>query len=789
MSAATGYTIDDVRGTAVLDYVHPDDHETAATNLARSLEGDPPDDPTLVRASHKDGGWVWVEVVGANLLDDEAVRGYVLCLREVTHRQQAELARREAEEQVRRNEERFRGLVQNAADAVLVLATDETVLYTSPQSRVFGVPADDLVGRWALEFVHHDDIEATRATLRAVEKTPGATATQTFRVLSGGGEWRWAEARVSNMLDNEAVGGIVANVADVTDRIAAEQDAQRLLRIFEATDDLVCITDTTGAVTHLNRAAREFLGVDSDAALPSLDLASFFASWELDKLEHELLPALKDNGSWSGELDILDPDGRHIPALVQLLAHSGTSGHSEYYSAVMRDISERKAFEDRLEHQATHDPLTGLPNRMLLLDRLTMALARARRHHSVVAVLFLDLDHFKVINDSHGHTLGDQLLAAIANRLATALRPDDTVARFGGDEFVVLCEDLNRESQAIMVANRIQRVLGDVFAIGATEIFVGASIGISPFDATSDDQRDIEDVTPEVLLREADAAMYRAKERGRGEIAVFDETLRSRSLHRLDTETALRRALDRDELEVHYQPIIDLATGRVRHLEALVRWQHPDRGMLLPAEFVTIAEETGLIVPIGRFVLEAACEALAAWRVDNPESPDVHVSVNLSGRQLAHPGLVDDLKAIIATTGVPGEAIVLEMTESLLMEDVEFSHQTLDRLKSLDVQLAVDDFGTGYSSLSYLRSFPVDVLKVDRSFVSGLGTAAGDEAIVTAIVRLAHSLGLEAVAEGVETAAQLARLRALGCNMAQGFYLARPAPAEESFGSLHRFGS
>jgi EAL domain-containing protein (putative c-di-GMP-specific phosphodiesterase class I) len=283
--------------------------------------------------------------------------------------------------------------------------------------------------------------------------------------------------------------------------------------------------------------------------------------------------------------------------------------------------------------------------------------------------------------------------------------------------------------------------------------------------------------------------MYGAKEQSRGNIALFDETLRSRSRHRLDTETALRRALERSELEVHYQPIIDLATSRVRHLEALVRWEHPERGPLLPIEFVGVAEETGLIVAIGRHVLETACRDLASWQQGPNDAEEVHVSVNLSGRQLAHAGLVDDLQRISEMTGLPARCIMLEMTESLLMEDVEFSDQTLARLKRLNVKLAVDDFGTGYSSLSCLQRFPVDVLKIDRSFVSGLGTEGGDEAIVTAIIRLAHTLGLEAVAEGVENPTQLARLRALGCNMAQGYYLARPAPAAEAFSRLRFFGA
>ncbi|WP_235979556.1 bifunctional diguanylate cyclase/phosphodiesterase [Rhabdothermincola sediminis] len=770
-----GYEPDEVTGLNVLDFVHPDDHELAARNLLAALAGTPPAEPTVVRARRRDGSWIWVDVVGADLRDHELVGGFALCLREVTHRQ-------EAERRVRRSEERFRALVQNAADSIVVLGSDGTIEYVGGERQLFGRAAHEVVGHDSVEWVHPDDLPRLARELGEVASVPGASRQSTFRVLSGEGRWRWAETTVTNMTDNPAVGGIVANVRDVTDRIEAEQDAQRLIQLFEATEDQVGITDPNGRLLMLNAAARNHLGLDPHEPLPEVDLHSFFPPWERHRVDHELIPTLIERGSWSGELEIARPGSDEtLPVLAQLLAHRDPAGRIEYFSAVLRDISERKAFEAQLEHAATHDPLTGLPNRALLLDRLTMALARARRHRTLAAVLFLDLDHFKVINDSHGHSLGDQLLAAIAQRLTAALRPDDTVARFGGDEFVVLCEELRNETQALVVARRILKALEEVFEIGGTEIFVGASIGISYFRADGGSE-----ATSETLLREADAAMYRAKDRGRAQIAVFDETLRSRNLRRLDTETALRRALERDELAVHFQPIVDLASGRVRELEALVRWNHPDRGLLLPTEFIPIAEETGLIIPIGTRVLEESCVQLSRWQQAFPDLQPVSISVNLSGRQLGDPDLPDQLARIMARTGVQPEQIVLEITESVLMDDVEFSHQTLARLKTLRVRLAVDDFGTGYSSLSYLRTFPVDVLKVDRSFVAGLGTEGGDEAIVAAIIRLTHTLGLEAVAEGVETAAQLERLQVLGCDLAQGYHLSRPIPAGEVTSVLGR---
>ena len=784
LTRTLGYQLDEILGLDILQNVHPDDVGPASENLLRALDGDVPDDPTIVRSLTKDGEWRWFDVVGADLLDNPLVDGYVLCLRDITHRHEVEIERRSTEA-------RFRALVQNSSDVVLVLDENLLVTFTSPSvTSVFGFSEHEIVGSSGWDFVHPDDRDALVPGLAAALAEPLAQTSAVCRVIGGDGTEHWVEGVVTNLLDDPNVRGLVANIRDVTDRIEAERDAQRLSQIFESTDDLVAIVDTDGHILHVNEAARRFMRIPEGTMPPDFELESWFSNWDLDRLRHDVLPDLHRNGSWSGELEVLNPAGGSLPVLAQFQAHRDTSGHVEHYSTVLRDISERKAFEARLEHQATHDPLTGLPNRTLLFDRLAMAIARARRHHTVVAVLFLDLDHFKVINDSHGHTLGDRLLTAIAHRLSRALHPDDTVARFGGDEFVVLCEDLDDEAEAVDIGERIQRVLEGVFTIDTTDIYVGTSVGISFFHPDRPSRPDESDptVTPEILLREADAAMYRAKERGRAHVTVFDETLRSRNLRRLDIETSLRGALEGNELQVHYQPILDLATGRVRHLEALVRWRHPERGLLLPAEFVPIAEETGLIVPLGRTVLESACRELARWRLAHPTLSDVSVSVNLSGRQLGHPDLVDDLEQVIARTGVEPEAIVLEITESLLMDDVEFSHQTLARLKRLRVQLAVDDFGTGYSSLSYLRSFPVDLLKVDQSFVAGLGAEGGDEAIVSAIIKLAHTLGLEAVAEGVETAAQLARLRALGCNLAQGFYLAKPMPADEAFASLTRFG-
>ena len=442
-----------------------------------------------------------------------------------------------------------------------------------------------------------------------------------------------------------------------------------------------------------------------------------------------------------------------------------SDGEPMYYFVQLQDISERKTAEIELAHQALHDALTGLPNRALLSDRLEHSLAGARQRGTPLGVIFLDLDNFKNVNDSLGHSAGDELLGHAVRRIASVLSPGDTLARFGGDEFVIICEDAAVWSLET-VAERVLDAVSAPCVIAGREMTVTASAGIVAADETS---------TPETLLRDSDAAMYAAKSAGRNRLEFFDEKLRAATEHWLATASNLRHALDHSELVVHYQPVLDVETGRLVSAEALVRWQTPD-GLVGPAEFIPVAEETGLIVPLGAWVLEQACRQLAEWQ---RHDPFMSVAVNLSVRQVLHHDIVAQVKDVLARTGVPPESVCLELTESVFMGDVEYFARTLQSLKTLGVRLSIDDFGTGYSSLGYLSRFPVDEVKIDRAFVVGLGTDANDSALVAAILAMAAALGLGVTAEGVETEDQLAILKQLHCCRAQGYLLGRPMTADD----------
>jgi diguanylate cyclase (GGDEF)-like protein len=435
---------------------------------------------------------------------------------------------------------------------------------------------------------------------------------------------------------------------------------------------------------------------------------------------------------------------------------------------VLANAIQRRRTEEQTQHEALHDSLTGLPNRSLFLDRLQHALSVAARRRTTIAVLFMDLDQFKLVNDGLGHAAGDELLAAVAPRIEQALRPGDTVARFGGDEFAVLAEDVQDERGATRIAERIAEALARPFILRGREHFVSASIGISIGTGAEE---------PEGLIRDADAALYRAKDRGRGGYEIFDEVMRSRVIEHMQTENDLRRALQRDELVIHYQPVVRLHDGSIAAMEALVRWDHPERGLIGPLAFIPVAEESRLIVPLGRWVIEQACRQAASWQQLQPDSAPVSVAVNLSARQLADPELIAHIEGSISANGIDASTLWLELTETTLLDEAAYVERTLANLKALGVRLVLDDFGVGFSSLGYLKRLPLSMVKLDRSFVENVTDSPHDAAIVRAVTEMAETIGIGVVAEGVETEEQVRAAQQLGCGYAQGFHFAEPAPA------------
>jgi diguanylate cyclase (GGDEF)-like protein len=481
-------------------------------------------------------------------------------------------------------------------------------------------------------------------------------------------------------------------------------------------------------------------------------------------------PLSASNGHTLGIFCVIDQEPRWwTPEEVGVLTDLAATAATEV--ELRRRIIEREQIEQQLRHASRHDPLTGLPNRVFFTERLSQALRRSSGDPAdLFAVLFLDLDHFKVVNDSVGHHVGDELLIAVARRLEQCLRGGDMVARLGGDEFALLLERVGDARDAAQVAERVQSSLSVPFNIGGYELFTSASIGI----VLSSSAREL----PEYLLRSADMAMYRAKTSGRARFELFDPAMHAAALIRLQLETDLRRAEERGEFVVYYQPVVSLETGRITGVEALVRWQHPQRGLVLPGEFVPAAEETGLILPIGRWVLDEACRQMHAWRALSEQFDSLSLAVNLSGKQLSQPDLVDQVSRILHERGLAPSCLKLEITESAIIEKTERTTRVLTEIKRLGVQIYLDDFGTGYSSLGYLHRLPIDALKVDRSFISRMESADQPLQLVRTILALSRNLGLDAIAEGVTTVEQLRRLRALGCRFAQGYLFSAPLDAD-----------
>ena len=772
-----GYEENELIGLLIADITHPDDlaHDLAA--LERVLNREIDSYQIQKRFIRSDGGVILGRLTASAVWDEQGEFQYGLgVIEDIT-------AQAEAYATIQDQNDRLAMTLEAAGVATWELdlrGMRQTV--SDNYASLLGLEPDEIPQTFdeVLALIHPDD----HAMFLEPDPDPRAAGDRfkvEFRLVPRSGRTVWAEANGSFIRDAEGTPIVLrGTIVDLSSQREVEirriEAEERYRRIVEASNDAFIGMGEDGRISEWNVAAERIFGWPAEEAIGSpiealvpterrVRYADGLRGWQEAAIRGDELP-----DRW--EMTGLHRDGHTFPAEISFVTVE--EGGTTRLQAFVRDITERRAYELRLAEEAATDTLTRLPNRGVLMAKLDGGIRRLADTRATLAVLFIDVDRFKAVNDSLGHDAGDQLLVVLAERLQQAVRPGDTVARVGGDEFVVVCEDLADASGAERVAERVLIALGAPVDLAGRGHHVGVSIGIASVSDVS--------TTGEDVIRDADAAMYRAKQQGGDRFEVFGEALRSGSRALFELETELREAVEGDELVVHYQPIVTLS-GEPVAVEALVRWRHPERGLIPPADFITLAEQTGLIVPIGARVLDAACAQLAEWRCQGPALARLQLSVNLSSRQITQPDVVEVVRDALARHQVPADALCLEITESMLMEDTASVAETLSALRGLGVKIAVDDFGTGYSSLLYLRRFPVDILKLDRGFVAGLGDDGPDQAIVASMVSLAHALGLVAVAEGVEDPRQLEALRALGCDLAQGFLWARPAAPGELWSS------
>jgi len=701
--------------------------------------------------------------------------GFMAAREWATHRIQRRLfqeARRSAQ-QLRVSEQELSTILESMQDTYFRIGRDGKVMRLSASVyELLGYHPKDLTGHGIdslyvepqqhRRFVHSlsvlgGRIQNLEAALRHRDGSTVWVSTNAQYVRNAGGR----------------VVGVEGTARNVTDQKRAEAERHKLASAVEQTADSVTITNREGIIEYVNPAFEAVTGYSSAEAVGSTP--AIVKSGRHDPQFYHMLWETILTGEVYNEVFVNQrKDGAFYYEAKTITPIKDEHGRITHFVSTGKDITEQMQTQEKLQYLAHHDALTRLPNRMLFLDRVEQALARAHWHERLVALMFLDLDRFKTINDSLGHDFGDRLLALIGERLHQSVRDGDTVARFGGDEFVVLLDDIASETDIAQLAERVLELLAPPFNIDGRELYMTASIGISFYPNDGADSK--------TLMRHADIAMYRAKDLGRNTFKFFSDEMSARAFEYLTLENSLRHALEREEFELYYQTQVDVTSRRIIGVEALLRWRHPERGLVQPSDFVPLLEETGMIVPVGEWVLRTACRQLAQWQRQG--ATGLRMGVNLSARQFNEPRLGRNIERIVAECGVDARYLELEMTESVFMRHAPATTQTLGTLHDLGVRLAIDDFGTGYSSLNYLKRFSIDTLKIDRSFVGDIITDADDAALTAAIIAMARSLSLEVIAEGVESEAQAAFLHAHGCHCMQGFYFGEAAPAAETAGRL-----
>ena len=755
----TGYSADELLGMKFWDVVHPEHRDVVRERALARQRGEVRPARYEVMLNTRSGETRWVELTVGGIIYEGEPAGLGTAF-DITAYKRATAAL-----------ERQALVFANLYDAVIVSGPDGAIVDWNPGAeRIYGFSRAEALGQRPQLWLPPDrGPSVERAIMDGLERE-GRWSGE-IRFLRKDGSPGVSETVVVPLRDprGRQVGSLGVN-RDITARKSAEQalraSEQRYRALFEDSRDAIYMTTLDGAFVDVNQALLDLFGYTREEVVGRNVRTLYLHPEDRERLHAEMGHAghVREH-----DVQLVAKDGEPLDCLLTTSFRRDADGIVVGYQGIIHDITERKRAEARLAHSALHDALTGLPNRALFLDRLRHATDRARRGGGeLFAVLFLDLDRFKVVNDSLGHDVGDQLLRALAGRLTSVLRAGDTVARFGGDEFTMLLESLEGPEEASLVAQRLLAAVAEPFALERHEVFTSASVGLA-LSST-------EFGAPEELLRNADAALGRAKTAGKARFEVFDREMHASAVARLQTELDLRRAIDRNEFELHYQPIVDLRTGAVAGLEALARWNHPRRGLLAPEDFIPIAEETGLIFALGRWVLEAACRQASAWRERLGAVP--RVAVNVSARQFLQPDLLREVESLVRTYALPPGALALEVTESVIVENPEAVSTLVGHIRAIGIELHLDDFGTGYSSLGYLHRFPVDALKIDRSFVARMERDPRSAQLVEAMVRLAHSLGVVTIAEGVRDEAQLASLRAMDCDLAQGFHFSPPVSAD-----------
>jgi diguanylate cyclase (GGDEF)-like protein/PAS domain S-box-containing protein len=665
-------------------------------------------------------------------------------------------------------------VIESLDDAILITDLDDRVVYVNMRmAQLVGYTNEDIVGEPARPFLSLIEGWLFFYQTDEVNRPPNGWREEQLKRQDG--RQFWAEVNATELYDpqGEAIGRLL-RVSDITERKWLEEYLRLLESVVVNANEMVMIAQAEPGkdpldlrVIYINNAFLKVTGYRAGDVIGQSSTLLIGEETDIEQL-NGIREALAKDESGAAEVLLYRQDGSVFWADINTVPIHNEHGQLTHYVSVMREATERKQAEEQLRRNAFHDSLTGLPNRLMFMERLTQTVEYAKQDPgSHFALLFLDLDRFKVINDSLGHLIGDQLLIAIARRLESCLHRSDLVARLGGDEFTILLEGVNDISEASKVADRIHHALAQPFNLSGHEVFTSVSIGIAMSESM--DLARAEDV-----LRGADIAMYRAKSQGKSCHEVFDTEMHRNVVTLMEMENDLRRSIDRQDFELYYQPIVSLSSGRITGFESLVRWRHPEKGFISPGEFIPLAEETGLIVPLGTWVLREACQQLRRWQLKFSQHLPLAVSVNLSGRQFSQANLPQIIQAILDETSLSPHLLKLEITESAIMENIESAMDMLRQIKAMGIQLSVDDFGTGYSSLGYLYRFPMDILKIDRSFISRVDVDGEKLELVRTITTLAWNLGMDVIAEGVETTKQLAQLKALKCEYGQGNLFSGP---------------